>query len=160
MTFDQAFQLVLGHEGRFSDHKDDPGGKTMWGITERVARAAGYDGEMQDMPVDVAKTIYARDYWNACRCESFAPEVRFHLFDASVNSGVLQATKWLQRALNVEDDGIIGKITLMAGKNQPGAVTAMRMTGYRLQFMSSLSTWSVFGRGWANRIAKNLIGAP
>ena len=34
-----------------------------------------------------------------------------------------------------------------------------RFNGHRLQFMSSLSTWPAFGRGWANRIAKNLIEA-
>ena len=160
MNFDQAFTLLLGHEGKYSNHKDDPGGATCWGVTERVARAAGYDGEMEDMPVEFAKSVYARDYWSACDCDSFAPEVRFHLFDAAVNSGTKQAIKWLQRALNVEDDGVVGKITLMAGKNANGAVTAMRMTGYRLQFMSSLSTWGSFGRGWANRLAKNLIGQP
>jgi len=35
----------------------------------------------------------------------------------------------------------------------------MRFNGYRLQLMSSLPTWPAFGRGWANRIAKNLIEA-
>ena len=160
MNFDTAFQLVLGHEGRYSNHASDPGGATMWGITERVARAAGYDGEMEDMPVEFAKSIYSRDYWNVCLCESFAPEIRFHLFDAAVNSGTKQAIKWLQRALRVDDDGIIGNVTLLAGKNASGAVTAMRLSGYRLQFMSGLPTWPSFGRGWANRIAKNLIGAP
>ena len=159
MKFDAAFTMLLGHEGRYSNHPNDPGGATMWGITERVARAAGYDSEMEDMPVEFAKSIYSRDYWNVCLCESFAPEVRFHLFDAAVNSGTSQAIKWLQRALGVTDDGIIGRVTLLASKNQPGAITAARMAGYRLQFMSSLPTWSVFGRGWANRIAKNLIGA-
>ena len=158
MNFDAAFTLLLGHEGKYSNHPSDPGGATCWGVTERVARAAGYDGEMADMPVFVAKSIYSRDYWNVCLCESFPAEVRFPLFDAAVNSGTKQAIKWLQKSLGVTDDGIIGRVTLLASKNQPGAITAMRMAGYRLQFMSSLPTWSVFGRGWTNRIAKNLIG--
>jgi lysozyme family protein len=32
-----------------------------------------------------------------------------------------------------------------------------RFTGYRLVFMTDLPTWQTFGRGWAKRIAKNLL---
>ena len=41
MNFDNAFSLLLGHEGGFSDHPADPGGKTRYGVTEAVAREAG-----------------------------------------------------------------------------------------------------------------------
>ena len=34
MNFDQAFTTLLGHEGGYSDHPADPGGKTRYGITE------------------------------------------------------------------------------------------------------------------------------
>ena len=41
MNFDQAFRELLHHEGSYSDHGSDPGGKTMYGITELVARGVG-----------------------------------------------------------------------------------------------------------------------
>ena len=41
MNFDQAFNTLLKHEGGFSDHPADPGGKTRYGITEAVAREVG-----------------------------------------------------------------------------------------------------------------------
>ena len=41
MNFDTALKHVLQIEGDFSDHPDDPGGKTRFGITEDVARRAG-----------------------------------------------------------------------------------------------------------------------
>ncbi len=57
MNFDTAFTKVLGHEGGFSDHPDDPGGKTRFGVTEAVARRVGYKGEMRELPLDLAKQI-------------------------------------------------------------------------------------------------------
>jgi lysozyme family protein len=159
MTFDEAFTKLLGHEGAYSNHKADPGGETMWGVTIAVARAHGYFGPMKDMPVNVAKEVYFLSYWSPCKCDQLPDAVRFPLFDAAVNSGNGQAIKWLQRAVGVKDDGLIGTVTLLAAKNQAGVTTAARMAGHRLQFMSSLPTWSAFGRGWCNRIAKNLLEA-
>lgn len=158
MNFEAAFTRLLGHEGRYSNHPSDPGGETCWGVTVAVARANGYEGPMKEMSVDVARTIYRREYWDKCRADAMSDQVRFPLFDGAVNSGVGQSVKWLQRALGVIDDGVIGPATLAAERNQPGDITAAKMLGHRLQFMSTLSTWPSFGRGWANRIAKNLIG--
>lgn len=158
MNFENAFTKLLGHEGQYSNHSQDRGGETCWGVTIAVARANGYEGPMKEMSVDVARTIYRREYWDKCKADSMSDQVRFPLFDAAVNSGVGQSIKWLQRSLGVAEDGVIGPVTLSAEKSTPGGVTAARMLGHRLQFMSSLSTWPSFGRGWANRIAKNLIG--
>jgi lysozyme family protein len=33
----------------------------------------------------------------------------------------------------------------------------MRFNSYRLSYLTSLSSWQFFGRGWANRIARNLL---
>lgn len=157
MEFDQAFDKLLGHEGGYSNHPSDPGGETMWGVTKRVALEAGYRGEMRDLPKAYAMAIYRDRYWDSLQLDMLPADARFAVFDAAVNSGATQAVKWLQRALGVTDDGIIGKVTLVAAKNVPGSVIAARINGHRLQFMSSLSTWPAFGRGWANRIAKNLM---
>jgi lysozyme family protein len=83
--------------------------------------------------------------------------VRFDVFDAAVNSGVGQAIKWLQRAVGVADDGVIGQQTLNALAAANGDVVAKRFNGQRLMFMTNLSTWQTFGKGWARRIAHNLM---
>lgn len=157
MTFDQAFHQLLGHEGGYSDHKADPGGATMWGVTERVARANGYTGPMRSLPVDVAKAIYKRDYWDAVRADEVPTAIRYSLFDGAVNSGVKQSVKWLQRALGVPDDGAIGPQTLAAAKAADGATLKAKMLGTRLQFMADLPAWPSFGRGWARRVASVLV---
>lgn len=155
MNFDQAFDMLIGHEGSYSNNPADPGGETMWGVTLTVARASGYTGRMKDLPRDMAKAIYRAQYWDAVRADQLPDQVRFDVFDAAVNSGVKQAVKWLQRVVGVSEDGIIGPATLGAA-SVVGESIGRRYSGVRLKFMTDLPTWPSFGRGWARRIASNL----
>lgn len=156
MNFDEAFDALLGHEGGYSNNRMDPGGETMWGITRKVALQEGYSGDMHILPREFAKQVYRRRYWDAVKADSLPDAMRFALFDAAVNSGVAQAVKWLQRAVDVVDDGVLGPMTLQAAQRANGLRTAVKFTGLRLDFMTSLPTWGAFGRGWARRIASNL----
>jgi lysozyme family protein len=153
MNFNQAFDELLRHEGGFSDHAADPGGKTRYGITEVVARAHGYRGDMRELPLDAARLIYRAAYWDAVRADELPAGVRYAVFDAAVNSGVRQAVRWLQRALDVSDDGVLGPRTMASAQAQDPEALLRRMLAQRLNFMTSLSTWPSFGRGWARRIA-------
>jgi lysozyme family protein len=157
MTFDEAFDALLKHEGGFSDHAADPGGKTRFGVTEAVARREGYRGDMRDYPLDEAKRVYQKLYWNALRLDDLRSEFRFDLFDAGVNSGVAQTVRWVQRIVGVTVDGLLGPRTLSAVNNSDAAKFLAKFNGQRLLFMTSLSTWPSFGRGWARRIAENLM---
>lgn len=152
MNIERALEILLRHEGGYIDHPSDPGGATNFGITERVARKHGYTGHMRDMPLSMAITIYRKDYWDAIRADSLPDAIRFHVFDAAVNSGVTQAIKWLQRAGGAVEDGIIGPRTIAAAAR----VTPAKYSAIRLRFMTGLNTWQTFGRGWARRIADNL----
>jgi lysozyme family protein len=59
--------------------------------------------------------------------------------------------RWLQRALGVTDDGVIGPQTLSAANQaNPDALRA-RLVAQRLRFMTNLDTFSSFGRGWTRR---------
>jgi Glycosyl hydrolase 108 len=44
---DQLIDDVIGREGGYSNHPADRGGATRWGVTEAVARAHGYRGDMR-----------------------------------------------------------------------------------------------------------------
>jgi len=156
MTFDEALKQVLRHEGGFVDHASDPGGATNYGITERVARQHGYSGDMRNLPISMAAAIYRKSYWNPCRCDDLPEDCRFDVFDAAVNSGVTRASIWLQDVVGTASDGKIGPITVKAASQYDGQLIGRRLTAKRLQFMTQLSTWPTFGRGWARRIADNL----
>ena len=153
MDFQTAFDLLITHEGGFSNHPDDPGGATMYGVTEAVARAEGYTGAMRDLTLDFAKQVYRKRYWDACRCDQMPDVLRYPLFDAAVNSGPGQAIKWLQSAVGVKVDGAIGPVTQQAVNMAAPQPTRQKMIGNRLRFMTQLSNWPSFSKGWARRIA-------
>lgn len=156
MNFDQAFDLLIGHEGGYSNHPDDPGAETMWGITARVARQAGYHGAMRSLPQVTAKTIARNQYWNAVRAEELPLGIRFDVFDTGYNSGTVTAIKILQRAVGVTDDGVFGPRTMSAVLAQKPYRISMRFNSERLLYLASLPTWGSFGKGWARRVAGNL----
>ena len=153
MTFDECFAALLQHEGDYVDHPDDPGGKTRFGVTEAVARAAGFQGDMRELPLDLAKAIYRQRYWDAVRADELPAEVRYLVFDAAAASGVRQSALWLQRALKVVDDGVIGPKTLAAAQAADPQVLKARLLAQRLRFMAGLANWPAFSRGWSRRMA-------
>ena len=157
MNFDDAFDRLLEHEGGYSNHAADPGGKTMYGITEAVARAHGYVGDMQELSADFAKKIYKSNYWDTVRADELPDHIRYTTFDAAVNSGPTQSIKWLQQAVGVPADGIIGPVTLKAVRAAQAESLRAAMLGCRLMFLTNLPGWGSFGRGWSRRIAKELM---
>lgn len=158
MNFDQAFDLLIGQEGGYANSPSDPGGETMWGVTAKVAHANGYQGAMRLLPRETAKAIYRAKYWNAVQADKLPEVLRYTVFDAAVNSGPAQAIEWLQRALDVGEDGKLGPLTFDALNKASGLKTALLFNAERLDFMTSLPTWGSFGRGWARRIVVNLKG--
>lgn len=80
----------------------------------------------------------------------------FQYFDAAVNHGARRSAQFLQRALGLPDDGIIGPITLEATRNRAIDSLVMLFNAQRILFYTSLGTFGTFGAGWMNRIAHNL----
>jgi len=154
--FNDAFDALIGNEGGYSNHPDDPGGETMWGITKRVAVANGYKGAMKDLPRDTAKQIAKKEYWDVIQGDSLDPNVAFQVFDAAYNHGAKQAILWLQRAAGVNADGIIGPATLRAVNSMLWYQVVFLFLSKRTKFYPTLGTWSSFGKGWTNRIGDNL----
>lgn len=156
VTFDTAFERLIGHEGGYVNHPDDPGGETNWGITLRTAREAGYSGSMRELTRAQAKEIYRTAYWARARCDEYDGAIAFQVFDAAVNHGIGNAIRFLQRAAGVADDGAVGPVTMAAIKAMTVTDVLARFNAARLTFYTNLSTWPSFGRGWARRIAGNL----
>lgn len=155
-NFDRAISRVLAHEGGYVNNPRDPGGETNWGITLNVARANGYTGPMRTMSRDQAVAIYKAAYWDKVKGDQLPFAVAFQVFDAAVNHGVGQAIKFLQRALAVTDDGIIGPMTIKKANTVPALQTVLGFNAVRTQFYTNLATFDTFGRGWMRRVAANL----
>ena len=116
---------VIRKEGGYVDNPNDRGGKTNWGITEAVARANFYKGDMRDLPRDVAFGIYWKQYVLAPRFDKIAAlsqMVAAECVDTGVNMGVMWGGLFLQQALNafneqgklwpdLKEDGDCGEAT-------------------------------------------------
>lgn len=119
---------TIGKEGGYSNHPADRGGPTRWGITERVARANGYAGDMKLLSRPEAVRIYRDQYLVApgfAAIAEISPAIGEELFDSGVNLGPALPKLWLQQALNalnaggtlypdIKEDGDLGRGTRAA----------------------------------------------
>src|SRR5690554_3291148 len=79
-SFNKAVTWVLELEGYFSDHNQDPGGKTKYGITETTwtnFRKTHPDRDrlpphVKDISTGHAIAVYEQEYWRKSRCHELA----------------------------------------------------------------------------------------
>lgn len=124
----EIIDKIIEIEGGYVDDPSDSGGETNYGVTIAVARKYGYEGDMKDLPRDLAFKIYSDKYWDALKlddvCE-LSPGIARELADTGINMGVGRAGKFLQRSLNslnnggsyypdIAVDGMVGKRTIVA----------------------------------------------
>lgn len=162
---DQAISLTLEVEGKWSDHPQDFGGKTMYGITEATYNEAVRRGIIHPMglrnlkPWD-ALTIYDIMYWKVIRGDALPRGLNILVFDIQVNSG--RGGKTLQRSLSALGaapgpvDGIIGGKTLEAVTALCDAKTGLyglmnEVSARRFRFWTRLGIFKTFGFGWFRR---------
>ena len=131
--FDTYIRASIMKEGgeKYTNDPYDRGGATKWGITQQRARAAGYQGDMRDLDFDTAYAIYRLFFWTQpmfdkiCDIDSHLAKL---LLDLGINRGTGVPVKWLQRALNVMNqgatayhdiivDGVAGAMTRQALKD-------------------------------------------
>lgn len=123
MTLDQIIDATIKAEGGYVNDPSDRGGATKYGITQAVARANGYTGDMRDLPLETAREIYKREYAVKPGFADFPSQVAAELFDTGVNMGTAKATEFLQRAVNalggagIAVDGKMGPATRGAVKS-------------------------------------------
>jgi lysozyme family protein len=182
MTPEQRFQyavdVLLKHEGGFSNDKADPGGATMYGVSLRYLKIAGIDINL-DGKIDIsdimaldkahAIEIYRKNWWDKYGYEKIDDLlVATKVFDLAVNMGAPQAHKLVQRASNtlssfIEEvlvvDGVLGKKSIDAlnelwriGKNDELLLAIKKQAS---QFYSNLveskPELAGFLKGWLRR---------
>ncbi len=160
--FATGLEFIRTVEGSLSDRlpSDDPGGLTNLGITQGTLSTyrKRFPDDL-DMPSSVrtlqsgqADRIYRRLYWEPCRCTELPPAVALIVFNAAVQSGQTRAARWLQDALNVAEDGIIGPETIAAAQAADQAQLIEEMLTNQLMFEDHLNNWNANRRGWTRRL--------
>ena len=140
-NFNSAVEKVFTWEGGYSNHPQDPGGPTNYGIT--IADVKAYinpnatDNDVKNITKAQAKEIYRTKYWKTSYydCDKLASGVDLAVFDFGVNSGPSRAKKYLDLSVGGPDEETVNKIF-----------------DYREKFLRGLSTFPTFGNGWLNRI--------
>ncbi|MFW1773347.1 glycoside hydrolase family 108 protein [Acinetobacter seifertii] len=104
MNIEQYLDALIKREGGYVNDPLDSGQATKFGITQAVARSYGYQGEMTDLPLEIAREIYKKQYWLEPRFDQvnlISPTTAEELFDTGVNCGINFTKPLLQRALNL-----------------------------------------------------------
>jgi len=163
LRFERCLDEVLRHEGGYVDHKRDPGGATNLGVTLGTAKAHGLDmdddGDVDKIdvrnlkPRDV-RPVYRKSYWLKAGCDALPAGVDLMVFDLAVNSGPARAVRFLQEAVGVTADGVVGPMTLGAARRLPPAELVLRLRNRRERFYRGLSTFDAFGKGWLRRLSE------
>lgn len=140
--FEICHAITAKWEGGWSNHKADPGGATMYGVTQAVydkwrKKRGQKTQSVRNITKAEALIIYKENYWNACGAPELFPGVDLAVYDASVNSGVSRGRKWLLAAVGSNDH----------------SATVKKICRARLSFVQSLKIWKDFGKGWGRRIA-------
>ena len=162
-TFDTVMDWVFTHEGGYSIDRNDPGnwtggkvGKGQLKGTKFGISAKAYPNlDIKSLTKEQARALYKRDYWDKVKGDDLPAGLDYVAYDAAINSGPPQSAKWIQRAVGVDADGLIGAQTLAAidaaaRKNEEALIASA--TSQRLAFLKSLKTWSRYGNGWKRRV--------
>lgn len=154
--FEIAIEVVLEHEGGYSDHPLDHGGRTRFGICERY----NPDVDIENLTRKEAIEIYWLRYWSGHRFDLLPAEIAIKIFDLAVNLGDRVAVGCLQRALRachitVSIDGMIGPQTAGAATSalEDALLAGIRSEAageYRLRIARDPDQ-AVFEIGWLAR---------
>ena len=164
-NWDKSFDLVIAHEGGFTNDQRDKGnhlpdgreGCTMWGCTQAnwetyIGKQITQDDMKKLLPNDV-KPYYKKFYWDACSCDQLPSGMDYAVFDFAINAGVGGSKKMLQRALGVVVDGAIGQNTLKAIQQSDCKELLQKFSDAKTAFYQSLGNFNVYGKGWLQRVA-------
>jgi lysozyme family protein len=158
-NYDIALKHVLKSEGLWSDNPKDPGGATMKGITFMVFKAWKKNpnlakDDLKNISDEDVHNLYKELYWDKIHGDDLPTGIDYAVFDSAVNMGVGRASKLIQKAAGVTDDGVIGSGTMQAIEGQNHRDLLQKFSHLKEEFYRSLNTFPTFGVGWLRRVAE------
>lgn len=158
--YDRFFPQLLINEGGFSDNKNDPGGKTIYGITNRYfpidyeAVAKDYFAGNFAQAKDTAYIFYKRNFYNPLYDSIQDEQLAFRLFDFGVNVNKDKAIEILQQSLGITNDGIFGVETLNSCNSKPNAYAdyKSKLIAYYNDIVERNPNSAEFLGGWLRRL--------
>ena len=159
-NFDVCLREVLKHEGGYSNHASDPGGRTNLGVTQRVYEAwVGHpvnEKIMRGLTPALVRPLYKRNYWDVVKADELPRGLDLCVFDFGVNAGTNRAARYLQRMVGASEDGVIGPKTLSLVAQHARAkgrdMIVIEYQDMRRDYYKKLKTFTTFGKGWLRRV--------
>lgn len=148
--FDNWFEWLMRWEGEvYENDPDDPGGATKYGIDQR----SHPNEDIRHLTRERAKEIYRVEYWNAVHADDLPAGLGEVVADIGVNNGKSRAARWLQQAVGVNADGVIGPRTLAAAQKGNKHQFIISLINRRAEFYREIARGkqAKFLRGWLNR---------
>lgn len=170
MSFKESLPIILIFEGGYANDKDDPGGPTNYGVTQKTYDAYLLRQRIGSKPVkqitkDEVEAVYYQ-YYKASQADDFDvshPNTALCHFDCAINQGPGTSKFILQRAINfswktpkITVDGVIGPKTLEAlGSIEDAALLKeylqLRKNRYD-QLIQTRPVMEKFRKSWYHRL--------
>ncbi|QCW20366.1 peptidoglycan domain protein [Flavobacterium phage FPSV-S1] len=152
-------------EGGYVNDKTDRGGATNMGVTLGTWRQIGYDkdgdGDIDAIDIKLLNTkdfeAVLRQYWNRWQADKIVNQsIAEILVDWVWGSG-----KWgiiiPQRLLGLEEDGVVGAVTLLKINSQDPETIFKLIFEARVKFLKDIvkrdQKQAKFIKGWLNRLS-------
>lgn len=154
-NFKRSLQALLKSEGGNDDDPHDHGGRTSRGVTQREydawRRERGFPLlDVWQAPQADIEAVYLEEYWLP-NCDLLPVGVDYLFFDMAVNAGPNRATKLMQRALGLKEDGRVGPLTREAMRSAHAPALIDRYSEVKRAFYLGLHQ-PRFTKGWLNRV--------
>lgn len=161
--FAQFITRIIGHEGGYTADPQDSGNWTGGAIGKGLLKGTKFgiaantygDLDIKNLTQAQAIAIYERDFWKKPKLDQLPAAVGFQVLDASVNHGAKRAVQFLQRALGVADDGLIGPKTVAAANAADPKATINSLLYQREALYRGHPKFGRFGKGWLSRLEAN-----
>jgi lysozyme family protein len=187
--FKDAFEKTMKHEGGYVNDEDDAGMETYMGISKRYhpgwigwLYVDGYKNKSKtqlsarlandETLQEIVKDFYKENYWDTWRGDDFTDQnLANEMFDIAVNMGVIRASMFLQRSLNLLNRGqILFKNLVVDGKvgvKTMRALARIKQKGdvkyvikllnifqgmHYIRYMEKSPIQEKYARGWLNRV--------
>lgn len=142
INFKRALNYIYSVEGGYSNHKNDRGGKTNYGITQKTYDEFRKNRKLlplsvKDIKKEEADLIYYKNYWCASGANKISDfSMALVLFDSCVNHGVSA-----------------GKLLYKKSENDIDNFLKLRKEKYK-NIVEKNPSQKIFYNGWINRLKK------
>lgn len=142
------WEVTVNKSGQIVPERVDSHGVTFAGLNEEDDHL-----DLKTLSSHWVVSKYIGNYWKPARAEELPDPVCYAVANFAVNCGVGRASKFLQRALGLKDDGAIGPDTLTHSFQVDAVELARDVIDYGRRYYHSLGENNPNLKGWLNRTA-------